>query len=351
VTQTLHADQLGSVRLSANATGATVQAQTFTPYGARVQSTAAREELGYIGERHDAETGLMYLNARYYDPAVGRFISPDWFDPIRPGVGLNRYAYAFNDPVNKRDPGGNETDMMGNGYGNSFYDNDADNGTRWSSNEAFQQGNYKNNDHQIEYANDRLYGPRQDAMGLSLRSSRADDLGADPLYDPPAVSSGGRDAIRTVYPVEEAILFAAVGPVGRGGAAATDGAAFAGSIRGINPMGSATNCALCAIATDATLAGRPAVALEGGPFQLFKLEQHFGSRFNYSTNTIKNIERDLLDAGSGARGIVFGARGSGETGHVFNGINQNGVVRFLDGQSGGEALVGGFSRFRLLRTN
>ncbi|MCJ9752868.1 hypothetical protein MOV61_19305, partial [Neorhizobium sp. BETTINA12A] len=32
---------------------------------------------GYIGERFDVETGLMYLNARYYDPAFGRFIEKD----------------------------------------------------------------------------------------------------------------------------------------------------------------------------------------------------------------------------------------------------------------------------------
>ncbi|WP_312408643.1 RHS repeat-associated core domain-containing protein, partial [Rhizobium sp.] len=61
---------------------------------------------GYIGERFDAETGLMYLNARYYDPAFGRFISPDDWDPTLEGVGTNRYAYAGNDPVNKSDPNG-----------------------------------------------------------------------------------------------------------------------------------------------------------------------------------------------------------------------------------------------------
>ncbi|WP_117192019.1 RHS repeat-associated core domain-containing protein [Rhizobium terrae] len=32
---------------------------------------------GYIGERLDVETGLMYLNARYYDPAFGRFVPRD----------------------------------------------------------------------------------------------------------------------------------------------------------------------------------------------------------------------------------------------------------------------------------
>jgi uncharacterized protein RhaS with RHS repeats len=48
----------------------------------------------------------MYLNARYMDPVLGRFISPDDWDTTLPGVGTNRYAYAANDPVNKADPGG-----------------------------------------------------------------------------------------------------------------------------------------------------------------------------------------------------------------------------------------------------
>ncbi|MER8734482.1 RHS repeat-associated core domain-containing protein, partial [Mesorhizobium sp. M1227] len=61
----------------------------------------------YIGERFDPETGLLYLNARYMDPVLGRFISPDIMDPTMAGVGTNRYAYAGNDPVNKSDPSGN----------------------------------------------------------------------------------------------------------------------------------------------------------------------------------------------------------------------------------------------------
>ncbi|MEQ1409767.1 RHS repeat-associated core domain-containing protein, partial [Neorhizobium sp. Rsf11] len=69
-------------------------------------NTAMQTRKGYIGERFDAETGLMYLNARYYDPAFGRFISPDDWDPTIDGVGTNRYAYAQNDPVNNSDPNG-----------------------------------------------------------------------------------------------------------------------------------------------------------------------------------------------------------------------------------------------------
>jgi uncharacterized protein RhaS with RHS repeats len=53
---------------------------------------------------------LSYFNARYYDPVLGRFLSPDTFDPLLPGVGTNRYAYAQNDPVNKSDPGGHKAE-------------------------------------------------------------------------------------------------------------------------------------------------------------------------------------------------------------------------------------------------
>jgi len=49
-------------------------------------------------------------NARYYDPQLGMFIQPDWFEVTEPRVGTNRYAYAGNDPVNKNDPGGNTFD-------------------------------------------------------------------------------------------------------------------------------------------------------------------------------------------------------------------------------------------------
>jgi RHS repeat-associated protein len=52
----------------------------------------------YAGEFYDAEVGLYYLCARYYDPYIGRFISEDSYwgkadDPLS----LNRYTYAHND--------------------------------------------------------------------------------------------------------------------------------------------------------------------------------------------------------------------------------------------------------------
>lgn len=77
----------------------------YAAYGERTNANFDTQK-GYIGERYDPETGLLYLNARYMDPAFGRFISPDDWDPVLEGVGTNRYAYAANDPVNRSDKNG-----------------------------------------------------------------------------------------------------------------------------------------------------------------------------------------------------------------------------------------------------
>ncbi|OPE35031.1 hypothetical protein IPC878_25105 [Pseudomonas aeruginosa] len=142
------------------------------------------------------------------------------------------------------------------------------------------------------------------------------------------------------------------------GAKATGGAdQTAGSIKNVNPgypeAGRTHNCVNCSIATDATLAGNPASALpinhtKGVPLSV--LEKQFGSKFGPVTAP-ENIAQQMANSGNGARGIVFGSYGPGQPGHVFNVVNQNGVVRFLDGQTGKPANLGVFKSLQLLRTN
>jgi RHS repeat-associated protein len=59
-----------------------------------------QNSIRYAGEFYDAETGLYYLRARYYDPYIGRFISEDsyWGEDVNP-LSLNLYTYCYNDPV------------------------------------------------------------------------------------------------------------------------------------------------------------------------------------------------------------------------------------------------------------
>ncbi|MHA3915186.1 RHS repeat-associated core domain-containing protein [Halovulum sp. GXIMD14793] len=109
----LHRDHLASVRFITGEDGLKARRSDFTAYGTPQQdwiwqAAVATEEKGFIGERYDEEAGLSYLNARYYDPALGRFIQPDWWEVTEPGVGTNRYAYSFNDPVNLSDPNGHQ---------------------------------------------------------------------------------------------------------------------------------------------------------------------------------------------------------------------------------------------------
>ncbi len=102
-------DGLGSVRFESQ-TGGTSAWRDYGPYGmpSNDNGLTAANGRGYINERFDPETGLQYLHARYYDPNLGRFLSPDTWDPTIPGVDINRYAYAGNDPINGMDSRGHK---------------------------------------------------------------------------------------------------------------------------------------------------------------------------------------------------------------------------------------------------
>lgn len=99
-----HRDGLGPVRAITNPAGLRIEGAVYKPYGEQTETPEAAqlapETKGWIGERYDADAGLQYLNARYYDPELGMFIQPDWWEVTKRGVGTNRYAYSFGDPVN-----------------------------------------------------------------------------------------------------------------------------------------------------------------------------------------------------------------------------------------------------------
>ncbi|KZW99037.1 hypothetical protein JL49_19595 [Pseudoalteromonas luteoviolacea] len=77
--------------------------QGYLPYGDSVSLN--QDDIGYTGHKFDTDLGLVYMQARYYDPVIGRFYSND---PIgfRDIHSFNRYAYANNNPYRYTDPDG-----------------------------------------------------------------------------------------------------------------------------------------------------------------------------------------------------------------------------------------------------
>ncbi|MBV2154928.1 RHS repeat-associated core domain-containing protein [Kitasatospora sp. SUK 42] len=76
------------------------------PRGTQPAASAWAGTKGFVGGLKDDATGLTSLGARQYDPATGRFISPDpILDPSSPSQ-WNAYVYSYNDPVNASDPSG-----------------------------------------------------------------------------------------------------------------------------------------------------------------------------------------------------------------------------------------------------
>jgi RHS repeat-associated protein len=99
-------DGLGSVRQLADPAGQVVQSHSFSPFGVPLGGSGG-EPYGFTGEQWDASAGLVFLRARYYAPATGRFLSKDLWtgDQLWPQA-LNPYVYVVNNPINLIDPSG-----------------------------------------------------------------------------------------------------------------------------------------------------------------------------------------------------------------------------------------------------
>ena len=101
------ADGLDSVSSLSNAAGALAQTYTFDSFGNQTASSGSlTNSFRYAGREFDAETGLYYMRARYFDPATGRFLNedPTGFD----GDAIDFYGYAGENPTNSIDPFGEQ---------------------------------------------------------------------------------------------------------------------------------------------------------------------------------------------------------------------------------------------------
>lgn len=109
-------DSLGSAIAAFDEAGELCWQESYTPYGQKTVLEDSftpegcgtiSEERGFTGHTEDFKTDLVYMQQRYYDPTIGRFLS---IDPVGPLVGdpgsINRYSYARNTPYVYIDPDG-----------------------------------------------------------------------------------------------------------------------------------------------------------------------------------------------------------------------------------------------------
>jgi RHS repeat-associated protein len=133
-----YTDPQGTVLAEADVQGHIVARYDYRPYGGVVSGSGPNGP-GYTGHVQDPETGLVYMQARYYQ-ARGQFLSPD---PVGPSPGnifsFNRYAYGNNNPIGNIDPDGREAGFV--------YHSDGGMTNFWSGSQ---------NDAAIAKANDQL---------------------------------------------------------------------------------------------------------------------------------------------------------------------------------------------------
>ena len=107
-------DQQGDVVRMEDANGNVLASYSYDPWGKIISATGSLAEINplrYRGYVYDQETGFYYLQSRYYDPAISRFLNADGYAVTGEGdvLGYNMFAYCNNDPVNKSDTDGTQT--------------------------------------------------------------------------------------------------------------------------------------------------------------------------------------------------------------------------------------------------
>ena len=93
----------GDILKVITATGTEAATYTYDAWGKLLTSSGDMADVNpmrYRGYFYDTESGLYYLQSRYYDPEVGRFINPDGYNSTGQGIiGTNMFAYCLNNPA------------------------------------------------------------------------------------------------------------------------------------------------------------------------------------------------------------------------------------------------------------
>jgi RHS repeat-associated protein len=103
----IHTDHLGSPVMATNEDGSVKWRKEYQPFGKQLTKEDTTNTIGFTGHKEDKSLGLTYMQARWYNSELGRFMS---LDPLRyrDVHSFNRYIYANNNPYNFIDPDGRD---------------------------------------------------------------------------------------------------------------------------------------------------------------------------------------------------------------------------------------------------
>jgi RHS repeat-associated protein len=106
-----HQDNLGSTANRSDGFANPTGDFKYDPFGGIRSQPEAKSSIAFTGQQFDQSTGLYYYGARFYDPALGRFLSQDTYagQGARP-ESLQKYLYAYSNPAKFVDPTGHSPD-------------------------------------------------------------------------------------------------------------------------------------------------------------------------------------------------------------------------------------------------
>lgn len=165
-------DLLGSPVAAMDQSGNVLWNESYNPYGeSRINPSQNSNDIGFTGHQKDDSTGLTYMQARYYDPVIGRFYSND---PVSAASfvsqgnfhGFNRYAYANNNPYKYVDPDGRAAITLGVDAQGSFL------GKGFGVSGEFAVSFSKQPNGKYKFQMGGTYGFQTSALGISEQSGQ-----------------------------------------------------------------------------------------------------------------------------------------------------------------------------------
>jgi RHS repeat-associated protein len=346
-------DHLGSTRQTLTSSGTVAGSARYDAWGVPLENTTG-SRVGFTGELTD--NGLVYLRARWYNPATGTFTSRDPF----PGVdtvpqSLHPYAYTHNNPVNATDPSGKDPWWLDPPERSPYAYISHKDLAEWQERHCAYAHRMRAPNLRAYCGPEPLTSPLLDALpgfgdlkGGIEAFAGCDILTGEPLGPERWLGLTGLSEFRWLAKLPSTTWLRKtpephLGMAVRGSPPRSiEEQEVLEIVKGVNVHpDDIYNCAYCAKAADERYAGNlDAVAQSGPKLTQREIQALYPGRNFQSVSDPSQIRQAFLAGPEGSRGIVSvhfnaekDAQGQPRIGHAFNVIKYKGGVYFVDAQN------------------